>query len=66
MNVMLTHKLEFSAKAEPTIQELQNMLELALKDGFPPDTPVHIRAGEDAREHDYFFYATFGRPKKEM
>lgn len=64
MDVTLTHKLEFQGKAEPTIQELQNMLALALKDGFLPDSPVHIRAGEDPREHDYFFYATFGRPKK--
>ena len=60
MQVELTHKLEFRLGCQPMISELEGMIETALKDGFPRETPVYIRAGTDERDHDYSFYASIG------
>lgn len=66
MKVELTHKLEFKADAPPMISELEAMIQTALKDGFPRDTPVYIRAATDDRDHDYTFYASIGKPEEAM
>ena len=60
MKIELTRKLEFRTEWQPMISELEGMIERALKDGFPRDTPVYIRAGTDERDHDYSFYASIG------
>jgi len=60
MKVAFTHKLEFDSREVPKIGELQAILRIALEQGFPEDTPVHIRAGEDQREHNYYFAAIIG------
>lgn len=64
MKVELTHKLEFRTNTPPMISELEEMIGAALKDGFPRDTPVYIRAGTDERDHDYTFYASIGKPEE--
>jgi hypothetical protein len=66
MKVAFTHKLEFDSREVPKIGELQAILRIALEQGFTEDTPVHIRAGEDQREHDYFFHATIGAAPVEV
>jgi hypothetical protein len=66
MKVQLVHKLEFHSTTPPTIGELSSILRHAYDQGFTDDTPVHVRAGEDGRDHDYFFYATIGSQPAEV
>ncbi len=65
MKTTLIHRLEIHANMPLTIGQLRAMLDQAERAGFDSASTVSIRAGTDARDHDYYFHATIEKGENE-